>query len=106
MPAGAEGRRAVAVLVPAFQAAATIADVVARARRALPDAAVYVVDDGSTDGTAAAASAAGARVLPHPRNRGKGAALATGIARALADGAGGVGTLGPGGPQPPARLPQ
>ncbi len=106
MPAGAEGRRAVAVLVPAFQAAATIADVVARARRALPDAAVYVVDDGSTDGTAGAASAAGARVLPHPRNRGKGAALATGIARALADGAGVIATLDADGQHPPERLPQ
>jgi Glycosyl transferase family 2 len=39
---------------------------------------VVVVDDGSTDGTAAVAEAAGARVVRHARNRGKAAALETG----------------------------
>ena len=41
---------------------------------------VVVVDDGSTDGTAAVAEAAGARVVRHARNRGKAAALETGAA--------------------------
>ncbi len=42
---------------------------------------VVVVDDGSGDGTAAEARAAGAEVIVHPANRGKGAALMTGFAR-------------------------
>ena len=40
---------------------------------------IIVVDDGSTDATAARAESAGARVIRHPRNRGYGAALKTGI---------------------------
>ena len=78
---------AVAVVIPAYQAAATVAAVVTRTTRAVPGATVYVVDDGSTDGTADRGREAGARVLVHPANRGKGAALATGIAAALAAGA-------------------
>jgi glycosyltransferase involved in cell wall biosynthesis len=70
---------AVAVLVPAYDCAATIGEVVAGARRHLDR--VLVVDDGSHDATAARAEAAGAEVVRHPRNRGKGAALRTGIAR-------------------------
>jgi Glycosyl transferase family 2 len=55
---------------------------------------VVVVDDGSTDGTAAAAETAGARVVRHARNRGKAAALETGaeIIRLLES----VGAPGPG----------
>jgi len=48
---------------------------------------VLVVDDGSTDRTAAVAEAAGARVLRHERNRGLGAAVRTGMAEAVAMGA-------------------
>lgn len=46
------------------------------------DPEVWVVDDGSSDGTADVARAAGATVLRHPENRGKGAALVTGLTRA------------------------
>jgi glycosyltransferase involved in cell wall biosynthesis len=46
-----------------------------------------VVDDGSSDGTAGAAEAAGATLIRHQRNRGKGAALRTGLERALKLGA-------------------
>lgn len=87
MPGRAEpplGQR-VAVVVPAYQVAATIRDVVVRIRHAVPDANMYVVDDGSTDGTGAAAREQGAVVLVHRHNHGKGAALRTGIERALAD---------------------
>ena len=44
---------------------------------------VVCVDDGSTDGSAAAARASGAKVLEHPFNLGQGAALQTGIEYAL-----------------------
>ena len=50
-------------------------------RRFVPD--VMVVDDGSDDGTAVAASAAGARVLRQGANAGKGAALRAGLAALL-----------------------
>ncbi len=96
----------IAVIVPAYQAAASVVGVVAGARAALPDAAVYVVDDGSTDGTGAAAAAAGALVLRHPQNRGKGAALAGGIARAVSDGAAVLTTLDADGQHPPDALPR
>jgi len=58
-----------AVLIPSYQCAATIAEVVAAALRHL-DVAV-VVDDGSTDDTAACARSAGAEVIGHDRNRGR-----------------------------------
>src|SRR5207249_1341286 len=65
--------RAAAVVTPAYQAAATISEVVSRTSRAVPGATVYVVDDGSSDGTSGAGRGQGATVLVHPRNRGKGA---------------------------------
>jgi glycosyltransferase involved in cell wall biosynthesis len=49
-------------------------------------ATVLVVDDGSADGTGAVAAAAGARVVSHPRNQGKGAALLTGMHALAAQG--------------------
>jgi glycosyltransferase involved in cell wall biosynthesis len=52
-------------------------------RATLPDAAVLVVDDGSTDRTSDRASEAGADVLRRPVNGGKGAALQTGFDEAL-----------------------
>jgi len=102
MPGRAD--RAVAVVIPAYQAAATIAEVVSRTSRAVPGATVYVVDDGSTDGTRDAARGAGAKVLLHPRNRGKGAALATGIAAALEGGADVIVTLDADGQHPPEEI--
>ncbi len=73
-------RTDVAALVPAYRAADTVGKVVAGARAHF--AHVLVVDDGSGDATAAAAAAAGAEVIRHPMNLGKGAALDTGL-RAL-----------------------
>jgi glycosyltransferase involved in cell wall biosynthesis len=48
---------------------------------------VIVVDDGSSDGTAERAGGAGAQVIRHPKNRGKGAALWTGLQAASEVGA-------------------
>ncbi|WP_131739287.1 glycosyltransferase family 2 protein [Actinomadura roseirufa] len=68
----------VAVIIPAKDEADRIA-VTVKAARELPGAGlVVVVDDGSSDGTGAAARQAGARVVRHSRNRGKGAAMETG----------------------------
>jgi glycosyltransferase involved in cell wall biosynthesis len=66
-----------AALIPGYEAAATVGDVVSATRAVVAD--VVVVDDGSTDATAAVARAAGAGVVRHPANRGKGAAIRTGL---------------------------
>jgi hypothetical protein len=69
-----------AVVIPAKNEADRIGATV-QAAAGLPGAdLIVVVDDGSSDGTAAAAERAGARVVRHPRNRGKAAALETGAA--------------------------
>ncbi len=71
------------LLVPAFQAARTLAGVLADLRLRLPEVAQQIViDDGSTDGTGAIAALAGARLVSHGCNRGKGAALASGLSMA------------------------
>ncbi|MGG5260770.1 glycosyltransferase [Phycicoccus avicenniae] len=71
----------VAAVVPCKDEADRIAATVA-ALAALPAVGrVVVVDDGSTDATAAVARAAGADVVRHGRNRGKAAALETGVRR-------------------------
>jgi glycosyltransferase involved in cell wall biosynthesis len=74
-------RADVAAVIPAYRAAGTVGRVVEGARR--HTARVFVVDDGSDDATTATATAAGAEVLRHPVNAGKGAAIQTGL-RALA----------------------
>jgi glycosyltransferase involved in cell wall biosynthesis len=73
------------VVIPAYNEGSIIARVAGELRRA--GYAAVVVDDGSRDGTAAAAHAAGAAVVRHPFNLGQGAALQTGIDYALAQGA-------------------
>lgn len=99
-PRGREGG-SIAVVIPAYEAATTIREVVAGTRQAVPDATVYVVDDGSSDGTGQGAREEGAIVLIHRHNHGKGAALRTGIDRALADGAALIITLDADGQHPP-----
>lgn len=69
-------RRECVVVIAAFNEEATIGSVVASVAEQY---SCVVVDDGSTDGTAAKAAAAGAIVVIHPINRGQGAALQTGM---------------------------
>lgn len=93
----------VAAIIPAFDSAATIAAVVTETLRAFAGiGTVYVVDDGSRDGTGEIARAAGAIVVTHEQNRGKGAALRTGFERAYADGHLAAVTLDADGQHPPA----
>ena len=73
------------VIIPAFNEAPVIGGVVAGVRTLFPH--VLVVDDASTDNTAALARAAGAFTASHPVNLGQGAALQTGFEAALARGA-------------------
>ena len=73
-----------AVVVPSKDNVGTIAEVVRRSLAVHEH--VYVVDDGCVDGTGAAAAAAGATVITHATNKGKGQALLTAFARLAADG--------------------
>jgi len=90
-------------LIPAYNEAAHVADVVAGVRAHLP---VLVVDDGSTDDTAACAEAAGAIVLRQVPNQGKGTALRAGFRQALDEGYDAVLTLDADGQHDPAEIPE
>jgi glycosyltransferase involved in cell wall biosynthesis len=92
------------VAIPAYQAVETIADVVRRTLRFAQQ--VVVVDDGSTDGTGIAARAAGARVLLHARNLGKGRALATALEELFGEGHAQVVTLDADGQHLPEEIPK
>ena len=67
----------VIALIPAFNEAKRIAEIVTRTQPHV--ATVVVIDDGSADATAELARQAGAIVLQHPENRGKGAAITTAL---------------------------
>src|SRR5207249_2703636 len=67
----------IAAVIPAYQEQAHVGEVAKRARTQLEH--VLVVDDGSTDGTADRARAAGVDVVVHPQNRGKGESIKTGL---------------------------
>jgi glycosyltransferase involved in cell wall biosynthesis len=74
--------RAVSVIIPAFEESAAIGGVVDALRATAPWKEILVIDDGSSDDTAARATAAGAEVVRHPYNKGNGASVKTGIRRA------------------------
>jgi len=75
----------VSVVVPAFNEGPSIGALVSELRQAAAWHEVIVVDDGSVDDTAARASAAGARVVRHPYNKGNGAAVKTAIRNATGE---------------------
>ncbi len=70
------------IVIPAFNEAASIAAVVRDLAATARWLEILVIDDGSTDATAANAVAAGARVVRHPYNKGNGAAVKSGIRQA------------------------
>ena len=71
----------ICALIPAFNVASTIQEVILRTQKVIP--AVVVIDDGSQDKTAYHARQSGAHVLAHTTNQGKGAALKDGFQYAL-----------------------
>ena len=91
------------VVIPAFQAAATIGSVVTRTRATLPAARIVVVNDGSSDGSYGGVAET---VLAHQTNLGKGAALRDGIKEAIRSGASIVVTLDADGQHPPEEIPR
>ncbi len=74
------GNGEIIALIPAYNEARFIGDVVKAAARHVP---VVVIDDGSSDGTGGVAALAGAKVIAHARNSGKGKALLTGFDYAI-----------------------
>lgn len=108
------------VLIPAFNAERSVGAVVrecmlvrSQIMAATTDAPqfsarleVLVVDDGSSDQTSETAREAGAQVIRHAVNRGKGAALKTGFAHALANGFGAVITADADGQHLPHEIPK
>ena len=87
---GTRTYRLLSVIVPVFNERVTVAEVIRRIRAVdVPvDIEVIVVDDGSSDGTDKVLTALGdstVRVLTHPVNKGKGAAIRTGMAAARGD---------------------
>jgi dolichol-phosphate mannosyltransferase len=103
--ANAQSRRRVLCVAPAWNEGERIARVV----RAVPGAVVdqtLVVDDGSTDNTAALAEAAGAIVVRSTGNRGVGAAIRSGIDYARENGYDVVVVVSGGGKTPPEQIPR
>jgi glycosyltransferase involved in cell wall biosynthesis len=94
----------IAAIIPAYQAAPSVGDVVRGTLEILPE--VLVVDDGSTDSTADIARRAGARVISHPVNRGKGAALSMGFRDLFGRGFEAVLTLDADGQHLPSEIPK
>jgi glycosyltransferase involved in cell wall biosynthesis len=92
------------VVIPAYNEGATIREVAARALLHCPR--VIVVDDGSTDNTAAALVGLPVVLLRNPRNEGKAAALWRGIQHALESGAEAVITLDGDGQHRPEDIPR
>ena len=69
----------VSIIIPAYNEAQAIGSVIERIKTLYPNFEIIVVNDGSTDDTAAVAKDAGALVYSHPYNIGNGAAIKSGI---------------------------
>ena len=82
-----------AVIVPCYNAAATIPELVQRVAPMVPRPDIYCVNDGSQDDTRQVIESAGVRLLNHEQNRGKGEALQTAFAAVLDAGYDGAVTI-------------
>ena len=77
--------KSVSIVIPAYNEEATVAKVVSVARKLSYVTEVIVVDDGSTDRTVEEAESAGATVISHIMNEGKGSAIKTGFKNSHGD---------------------
>ena len=75
----------VSIIIPAYNEAQTIGDIVSKIRSLYPDFEIIVINDGSTDDTGVIAKEEGAKVHSHPYNIGNGAAVKSGIRQASGD---------------------
>jgi glycosyltransferase involved in cell wall biosynthesis len=73
------GKTKISIIIPAYNEAETIGDVINKIINLYPDFEMIVVNDGSTDNTASVAKDAGALVYSHPYNIGNGAAIKSGV---------------------------
>ena len=92
------------LVLPAYNVARHLADLVEEIKRVQPEIRILAVDDGSTDKTAEVAASAGIEVIRHPENRGKGAALMTGFIWAARQGLDRVFTMDADGQHLPAEM--
>jgi glycosyltransferase involved in cell wall biosynthesis len=69
----------VAVLIPAFNAAGSLSDLLERTIRFVSKDNIFIVNDGSTDSTKSVSEKFDVNVISHQKNRGKGSALQTGF---------------------------
>lgn len=103
LPLGSSNKVNTLALIAAYNEADHITHVVRKAGAQLP---VLVIDDGSSDRTAYLAKKAGATVLSHEVNQGKGSALRTGLRWAIEQGYDGVVTLDGDGQHDPLEIPK
>jgi len=75
----------ISVILPAYNEAQSLQNLLPRIKAVCPEAEIIVVDDGSCDGTAAVAAACGAVVVSNPYNMGNGAAVKRGIRQATCE---------------------
>jgi glycosyltransferase involved in cell wall biosynthesis len=99
------GQKHIALVIPAYNVAGRIEDVLSQALKWIPRKRVFVVDDGSSDATREKAGPFGIRILSHPGNRGKGEALKTGFRACLSTAADAVFTLDGDGQHDAGRIP-
>ncbi|MCZ7381927.1 MAG: glycosyltransferase family 2 protein [Candidatus Methanoperedens sp.] len=95
---------AITAILPAFNEEVSVGSVVLHAKQHADH--VIVIDDGSTDRTAEMAELAGAEVVRHPSNKGKGAALKTGFEAASKNGAKVIVTMDSDGQHDPEEIPK
>ena len=106
MAQSSEKMRRILVIIPAWNEAGSVGAVVRRVLQVLPEATALVVDDGSTDTTAAEADDAGATVVRLPYNLGIGGAVQTGFQYALARGFDVALQVDADGQHPPEEIPK